>query len=197
MPQPTILDLLSSIFGISYVSARHDGEILSFAMHEAANPFIEIARRFEGTPPAQRREQITHAVQQVLPFVGTAGLAVEAYAPTRVVVRLENRRRVQNHLEGLHAAAVALLAETATGLVAALNVPAGSVPVLRTLHVDYRRRTVAPLRAEAALSAEEAARIQSRPVGKIDVPVRLTGADERAPVEAALKWAWLPERRLG
>ncbi len=162
-----------------------------------SNPFAEIARRFEGLPPAQRREQVTHAVQQVIPFVGTARLAVEVYRSTQVVVNLENQRSVQNHLGGPHAAALALLAETATGLVAALNVPAGSVPVLRTLHVDYRRRAAPPLRAEAILSEEEAGRIHSRPIGKIDVPVRLTGADDREPVEAALEWAWLPERRLG
>jgi hypothetical protein len=96
----------------------------------------------------------------------------------------------------LHAAAIALLAETVTGLVVALNVPDASVPVLRTLDVSFRRRANPPLRAEATLPDAEAERIRSSSIGKIDVPVTTADASDRAPIQAMLQWAWLPQRRV-
>jgi acyl-coenzyme A thioesterase PaaI-like protein len=164
----------------------------------AETPFVRIANRYADRPPDQRRPLVTRAVGQVIPFVATAGCFVEAYTRTRVAVRLDNRHEVQNHLGGLHAAALALLAETASGLVVALNVPAGSAPLLRTMDVSFERFARGTVQAEATLSEAEADGIQSRPIGKIDVDVALTAPeDDTTLVSSALQWAWVPEGRLG
>lgn len=160
------------------------------------NPFTRILHAHTDQPPEERRQAITEAVGATIPFVKTAGLGVETYTPTRVVVVLPHRAEVENHIGGLHAAAMALLAETATGLVVALNVPGESVPVIRTLHIDFRRRAAPPLRATATLSDDEAERIRSHPIGKIDVPLTLVDATDEAPLDTAIQWAWLPERRV-
>lgn len=159
------------------------------------NLFRQILHAHADAPPADRRRAVTAAVGEVIPFVGTAGLRIETYTPTRVVAQLANRRAVQNHIGGLHAAAMTLLVETVAGLVVALNVPDESVPVLRTLSVDFRRRAEAPLRAEATLSDDDVQRIRAQPLGKIDVPVTATDAADRAPVRCTLQWAWLPRDR--
>jgi acyl-coenzyme A thioesterase PaaI-like protein len=162
------------------------------------NPFADIATRYADHPPRLRRPLVTEAVGRVIPFVETAGCSVEAYTPTRVAVRLDNRPAVQNHLGGLHAAALALLAETASGLVVALNVPPASAPLLRTMDVSFERYARHTVEAEATLTADESDRIQSRPIGRIDVEVTLTApADDETLVSSALEWAWLPEDRLG
>jgi len=162
------------------------------------NPFSRIADRYADLPTRLRRPLVTRAVGSVIPFVDTAGCFVEAYTNTRVAVRLDNREAVQNHLGGLHAAALALLAETASGLVVALNVPPASSPLLRTMDVSFDRFGRSAVQAEAALSETEADRIQSRPIGKIDVDVTLTAPhDDTTLVSSALQWAWVPEERLG
>jgi acyl-coenzyme A thioesterase PaaI-like protein len=161
------------------------------------NPFARIADRYGDHPPAQRRPLVTRAVGAVIPFVATAGCFIEAYTPTRVAVRLDNREAVQNHLGGLHAAALALLAETASGLVVAINVPSGSAPLLRTMDVSFERFARDAVQAEATLPDEEAGRIQSRPIGKIEVDVTLTAPEDDDPlVSSTLQWAWVPEERL-
>lgn len=160
------------------------------------NRFTRIVQRYGWLPPSLRRPLISWAIGRTIRFVGTAGVAVEALTPTRVTARLANRRRVQNHLGGLHAAAMALLAETVTGLVVALNVPGESVPVLRTMEVTFHRRAGGTLTGEATLAAEEAARIQASPIGKIDVPVRVIDASDHAPIACTLQWAWLPKARV-
>jgi acyl-coenzyme A thioesterase PaaI-like protein len=136
-------------------------------------------------------------VGEVIPFVDTAGCFVKAYTPRRVVVRLNNERRLRNHLGGLHAAALALLAETASGLVVALNVPDGSSPLLRTMDVSFDEFAREAVRAEATLTGDEAGQIQARPLGQIAVGVALTAPDDpTALVTGTMKWAWVPEERL-
>jgi acyl-coenzyme A thioesterase PaaI-like protein len=163
----------------------------------STNPFVRIADRYGDRPRRLRRPLVTQAIGEVIPFVDTAGCFVEAYTPTRVAVRLDNREAVQNHLGGLHAAALALLAETASGLVVALNVPSGSSPLLRTMDVSFDRFTRDAVQAEATLSDAEADQVQSRPIGKIDVDVTLTApTDDTTLVSSSLQWAWVPEERL-
>ncbi len=162
-----------------------------------SNPFVDIADRYAGLSDRLRRPLVTQAVGEVIPFVSTAGCFIEAYTPTRVAVRLDNRTAVQNHLGGLHAAALALLAETASGLVVALNVPPASDPLLRTMDVSFERFARQAVEAEATLADEAAEHIQSRPIGRVDVDVRLTAPeDDETLVSSQLQWAWLPEERL-
>jgi acyl-coenzyme A thioesterase PaaI-like protein len=163
----------------------------------ATNPFVRIADRYAEAPPRLRRPLVTKAVGEVIPFVDTAGCFVEAYTPRRVAVRLDNERAVQNHLGGLHAAALALLAETASGLVVALNVPDGSSPLLRTMDLAFDQFARRAVQAEATLTGEESTQIESRPLGQIEVDVTLTAPDDDTTlVSGPLTWAWLPEERL-
>jgi acyl-coenzyme A thioesterase PaaI-like protein len=163
----------------------------------APNPFVQIADRYAAVPPRLRRPLVTDAVGDVIPFVDTAGCYIEAYRPRRVAVRLDNEERLRNHLGGLHAAALALLAETASGLVVALNVPDGSTPLLRTMNVSFDEFARDAVRAEATLTDDEGAQIQSRPLGQIEVEVRLAEPDnDTTLVAGTLKWGWLPEERL-
>ena len=55
-------------------------------------------------------------------MAGAAGILIDKLATDEAILRLRNRRRVQNHIGGIHAAATALLAESATGAVFAMNV---------------------------------------------------------------------------
>lgn len=161
------------------------------------NPFAEIADRYSDRSDRLRKPLVTRAVGTVIPFVETAGCFIDAYTPTRVAVRLDNREAVQNHLGGLHAAALALLAETASGLVVALNVPPESAPLLRNMEVAFERYAQQTVQAEATLTEEESDHIQSKPIGRVSVDVTLTAPeDDETLVSSELEWAWLPEERL-
>lgn len=160
------------------------------------NPFTRILQAHADRPPDERRRAVTKAIGDTIPFVGTAGLTIETYTPTRVAAQLTNQPHVQNHIGGLHAAAMTLLVETVTGLVVALNVPRDSVPIIRALDVSFQRRAESPLHAEASLSDEEAHRIQTSPIGKIEVPVTIRDAADQTPIACTLHWAWIPSNRV-
>lgn len=149
-----------------------------------------------GWVPAPWRGAVTSwALGRVVPLVGTAGLRFEALAPHRVAVSLRNRRRVQNHIAGVHAAAMALLAETATGFCVGMNVPDDKLLVIKTMRVDFVQRAQGDLRAVAELSPQQVQRIQTEPRGEVEVPVCITDAAGQSPIRCQMVWAWLPKAR--
>ena len=165
-------------------------------MAEPVNPFVRIAQEHADVPESERTARLSQAIGDTIPFVRTAGCSVEAYTNTHVAVQLEDREAVHNHIGGLHAAALALLVETATGLVVALNLAPPAVPLLRTMTLDFQRRARGAVRADATLTEADADRIHERPIGKIEVPFRLTDTHDAEPVTGTMQWAWIPEDRL-
>ena len=168
------------------------------------NPFRLILDRVRDASSADRTAVATEAVGKTIPFMATVGAEVEVYTPGEVRVALPDRPAVHNHVGTPHAAALALLAEAATGLVMAMNLPDGAVPLLRSMNVDFRRMATGRVIARAALSETERERIATRPIGKVDVGVELTSgakdeAGEGSPeaaVTGTLQWAWLPTSRV-
>lgn len=168
------------------------------------NPFRLILNRVRDASSPDKAAVATEAVGKTIPFMATVGADVEVYTPNEVRVALPDRAAVHNHVGTPHAAALALLAEAATGLVMAMNLPDGAVPLLRSMNVDFRRIATGRVTARAALPEADRDRIAARPIGKVDVDVELTsGAEsdtEDLPAEAAvtgtLQWAWLPEARV-
>lgn len=135
------------------------------------------------------------AIGRAIPFVGTARLVLERLDDAGAVLRLPDRRRVHNHIGGAHAAATALLAETATGLALGWHLPDDAVPLLVRMDVRYVRRAQGALVATARLDPSAVATLRSEPRGELDVPVAVVDAAGERPVECTLRWAWVPRRR--
>jgi acyl-coenzyme A thioesterase PaaI-like protein len=75
---------------------------------------------------------------RAVPLVGTARLHFERIGPDGVVISIANRRSVQNHIGGVHAAAMALLAETATGFCLGWHLPDDRLPLIKSLQVEFQ-----------------------------------------------------------
>jgi len=138
---------------------------------------------------------VSKVLGKVVPLVGTAGLRYDVITPERVVVSIRNQRKVQNHIRGVHAAAMALLAETATGFCVGMNVPDDKLPLIKTLKVDYHKRSQGDMRAEASLTAAQIQQIQTLDKGEVTVAVRITDASGQEPIQAEMVWAWVPKKR--
>lgn len=138
-----------------------------------------------------RSKALGHAVR----FAGTAGLEFREVGPERVVVALANRAKVQNHIGGVHAAAMALLAETATGFVVGMNLPDDKLPLIKTMSIDYLRRAQGGLVATAHLTPEQIDSLFSEPKGEVLVPVEVKDDSGAEPIRCAMTWAWIPKKR--
>ena len=150
--------------------------------------------RADSLPETLRRRAVSFAIRRTIPFVGTAGVGILEGSPGCVELALGNRRSVQNHIGGVHAAATALLAETASGLVLGMNIRDSAVPVLREMRIGYVRRANGGLRAVGTLDAAARAAVQSADSGDLDVPVMVTDEAGEHPVECVMRWAWRPKR---
>lgn len=150
---------------------------------------------FSKLPAPLRRRVITAVMGRVIPFVGTADVQIVEMTPERVVARIGNRRRVRNHIGGVHAAAMALVAETASGLVVVMNVPDSRVPVIKSMRVQYKKRLKGGLRVEARLTEEQRASIAAQEKGEVTVQVSARDDGGQEPIVCEMVWAWLPKKR--
>lgn len=137
----------------------------------------------------------SQALGRTVPFVGTAGIVCVALGDDGGEFTLANRRKVQNHIHGVHAAATALLAETASGLTFGWHLPADKLPLMKSMSIDYTRRSKGALRAVARLTEAQIAAMQSEPKGAVDVAVTVTDEDGAEPVRCTMTWAWIPKKR--
>jgi len=159
------------------------------------NRLAKLVKKFEATPSAFRKPLLGFALGKAVKLVGTAGLNCLELTNTRSVFRINNKRKVQNHIGGVHAAGMALVAETATGMVVGMNIPDNKVPVIKTLKVDFIKRCKGNLTATATLTDEQIQSILTTEKGEVDVKVVCVDEDGKEPIQARMIWAWTPKRR--
>lgn len=131
-------------------------------------------------------------LRRTVPFTGTAGLDFVLMTPQRVEIAVANRRCVQNHIHGVHAVAMTLVAETATGMVVGLNVRDDCVPLAKGLKVAFKKRAQGGLRAVATLTEEQRALMQQASKDEVSVAVQVSDESGAQPIECEFIWAWIP-----
>ncbi|MDP3709832.1 MAG: DUF4442 domain-containing protein [Polaromonas sp.] len=131
-------------------------------------------------------------LRRAVPFAGTAGLDFLQMSTDRVEIGLKNEKKVQDHLGGIHASAMHLLAETATGMVVGMNVRDDCIPLAKELKMAFKKRATGSMRAVAVLTAEQQALMQASDEGEVAVAVTVSDEAGVEPVECEFVWAWMP-----
>ena len=131
-------------------------------------------------------------LRRAVPFTGTAGIDFLQMSRERVEVSLKNEKKVQNHIGGIHASAMNLLAETATGMVVGMNVRDDCIPLAKALKMAFKKRATGAMRAVAVLTPEQQALMQASYKGVVTVQVTVTDEAGIEPVECEFVWAWIP-----
>ncbi len=134
-------------------------------------------------------------LRRAVPFTRTARVEFVEMSPSRVEVRLGNEPRVRNNIGGIHASAMNLLAETATGMAVGLNVRDDCLPLAKDMKMAFRKRATGALRAVAVLSDAQRAAMQASDRGEMQVQVTVTDEAGVEPVECEFTWAWVPSSR--
>jgi acyl-coenzyme A thioesterase PaaI-like protein len=160
-----------------------------------ANRMNRALARLDRIPAGLRPWARSLILGRVVPFVGTAGVRVERLDAAGCELTLAPRRRVQNHIKGVHAAATALLAETATGFAFGVHLPDDKLPLFKHMHIDYVKRATGALRAVAHLTPYQVALMQREPKGDVTIACTVTDAAGIEPVKCTMVWAWIPKAR--
>ena len=160
-----------------------------------SNQLKRVVESSKWLPANVRATVVSKILGKVVPYVGTSGLLYEEITSERVIVSIRNQHKVQNHIKNVHAAAMALLAETATGFVVGINLPDDKLPLIKSLKVDFYKRTQGDMRAVATLTPEDVARITTEPKGELWVPVTVTDESGNEPIKCEMLWAWVPKAK--
>ena len=162
----------------------------------APNRLLKIVNQINTQIPSFLRSTVLSlAFNSQIKYAGTTGIAIRSWTAQEAVVSLPNRFRVRNHLGGVHATAMATLAESATGMVFGIHVPDTHIPLLKSLTVRYNRVARGDLTAVATISDEQITQIQTQERGSVLVPVTVTDQDNTEPIAVEMEWAWTTRKR--
>lgn len=134
-------------------------------------------------------------IGRVVPFVGTAGLDFEKMSCEEVIINIPNKKKVQNHISQIHAAASVLLAETASGMVVGMNIPDDKLPLMKNLAAKFIKRSQGAQKAIATLTPEQIKLIRETEKGEVNVAVKLMDSTGVEVVLTEMIWAWVPKKK--
>lgn len=164
------------------------------------NQFTKLLSVTKYLPASARSSILSKAFGKVVPYVGTTGVYYETVDPNQVVVSLNNTKAVQNHIGSIHAVAITLLAETATGFILGLNLPSDRILLIKSYSVNfYRPIKKGQIAAVASLSDEQRLDILNTPKGEMIIPCVIDDREsdsERDPIVVEMTWAWIPKSEL-
>lgn len=160
------------------------------------NRLSKLVKTTSKFPKRIRNALWSRAFGRVVPMVGTAKVQYLEMLPNKVVVQLANHKAMQNHIGQIHACAMALIAETATGFVTAMNVPDTAIVLIKSFKVDFKRPTKGAMTAVATLTVEQQQLMQSTDKGETLVAVSVTDESNEEPIQCEMLWAWVSKDQL-
>jgi len=158
------------------------------------NKLLKIVQRIHQFPTPFQSPALTYAFNSQIKYAGTTGIYIQEWTPDRAIVTLANKKRVQNHIGGIHATAMATLAESTTGMVFGLHVPDEKLPLLKSMNMKFITRAEGDLKAVATLPMELQEKIRTEERGSILVPVQVTDETGKEPIQCEMEWAWTTKK---
>ncbi len=108
------------------------------------------------------RRLFSRILGTAIPYTGSINPVVVELERGRARVRLEDRRAVRNHLDSVHAIALANVGEFSTGLALLTGLPAGQRGILKQIRVEYLKKARGRLHAEARYAAADGVDLAAR-----------------------------------
>lgn len=120
-----------------------------------------------------------------VPYTGTIRPRIVTLEPGHVICELRDRRRVRNHLNSIHAIALANLGEVTSGLAQMSTLTAGQRGIVTNLSIEYFKKARGTLRAESNARAPV---IDGEDDIEQDVTCDIRDADGEVVARTTVRW---------
>lgn len=158
------------------------------------NPLRTFVDKVNQYPQWLSSRLMTWVFRYKVKLAGTTGIEVLQTDGKTATYRQKNKRKAQNHIGSVHAAAMALLAESCTGFIVGINLPGDKLPLIKRMDLNYVKRATGDMTAVASLTDEQIALMQTAEKGEVNVKVNVTDATGIEPIECEMIWAWVAKR---
>ena len=122
---------------------------------------------------------------RAVPYSGSIKANVLSLLPGRVLIALKDRRAIRNHLNSIHAIALANLGELASGMAMLSAIPAETRAIVVNLEIEYLKK------ARGRLIAEGTANPPDEITEAVTTIVEAEIKDAEGDVVSRLKVHWL------
>lgn len=147
-------------------------------------------QRLRGLPGGRRL--FSRLVGRQAPYSGSIGAIVRELEPGHAVLTLSDRRSVRNHLDSVHAIALANLGELASGLALLTDLPAGSQGIVTGIDVEFAKKARGLLTATGSASAPSLLELAA---GEVERIATADIADSGGDRVAGVRVRWRIRRR--
>ena len=158
------------------------------------NPLRTFVDKVNQYPQWLSSRLMTWVFRYKVKLAGTTGIEVLQTDGKTATYRQKNKRKAQNHIGSVHAAAMALLAVSCTGFIVGINLPGDKLPLIKRMDLNYVKRATGDMTAVASLTDEQIALMQTAEKGEVNVKVNVTDATGIEPIECEMIWAWVAKR---
>ena len=158
------------------------------------NKLSKTIEKLNFLPDNLKMKAVSFIIGNTVKYAGTSGIEFEKITPNELIVSIENKTKVRNHIRQIHAAAMALLAETATGIIIGVNIPDNKIPLIKTMKVDFVRRSKGKMTAVSTLSDGQINLIKTTDKGETLVPVKVTDETGSEVIKTEMLWAWITKK---
>ncbi|OUR60750.1 DUF4442 domain-containing protein [Colwellia sp. 39_35_sub15_T18] len=160
-----------------------------------SNKLSKMVKKINRAPKKMRPWLLTKLFCSQVKYANTTGIRILSIASNRVEIELANKKKVQNHIGGVHAVAAALMVESATGIAFGVNLQDSKLPLLKSMKIDFNRRMQGALTAVATISDEQIEQLQHNEKGDMLINVVVTDESNENPIECFMNWAWISKKR--
>ncbi len=144
---------------------------------------VSLWRRFGNSTLGRRI--YSYLFSRMVPYTGTIHPIIEEISPGRSKVTLPDRSALRNHLNSIHAIALANVGELASGLALIAALPKSAKGIVTRLEIDYVKK------ARGNLTAIGEAQVPEKIDQPTDIQAHATVWDQEGDSVASLTVHWL------